>query len=207
MSPRPNTQRAVVYDAADYSRNLRETFMDRPAEKRVLLDFTWPDVLQHVGDSLAVGYASDKWKKKGDYELYKHLAEDPQGAPNKVFCAPGFIVHYDSPQSRVRTIGPMVDFRKVPMPKEFAYLALFEESNLRLFTGGTDTNPKFGPKKDDGCIKVTVANAMLGASKICWSQVSDREDQPFLFLYTETDGVLMVIVGSELAVERDGIVG
>ena len=34
-----------------------------------------------------------------------------------------------------------------------------------------------------------------------------RKKEPFLFVYTERDGILMIVVGEELDVEKDGIVG
>jgi hypothetical protein len=57
-------------------------------------------------------------------------------------------------------------------------------------------------------VKVTVRHGMLGGSKIRWSEkYDDMADQPLLVVYTASDGPLVVIVGEELEIEADGIVG
>lgn len=200
--------RPLIIDAESIGRRYRETFTDKPVKEKVELPFSWPARLQHVGDSLAVAYASDKWKKDGDYDLYKHIAE----APNRVLVVPGFLCSYDRQERRWPTIGPMVSYARVPMPRHFAVLGLFEEADLHLFAAGTDKEPRFGPKKDDGVVKVILRHGMLGASKIRWSARGQQKDQPFIFVYTEPrgadrGGVVMIIVGDELDVEKDGIVG
>jgi hypothetical protein len=92
------------------------------------------------------------------------------------------------------------------MPRHFAILGLFEEADIQLYTAGTKTDPKI--VGDDGIVKVTVKHGMLGASKMLWSVEDPSEkDEPFLFVYTKSAGVLMVIVGDELDVRKDGIVG
>jgi hypothetical protein len=190
--------RVKVYEAEDIARNIRETFTAKKAMKRHAFNFNWPSVWQNIGDSLAVAYASDKWKDDGDYELYKHLAE----SRNHAFCVPGFLRDFDNPKKEWPTIGPMVSFADVPMPREFAILALFEELDLQLHVDGTDDDPQFG-EEDEGVVKVTVAHGILGASKILW----EESPEPFLFIYTEKDGPLVFIIGEELDVLADGIVG
>jgi hypothetical protein len=209
--------RPLVIDAESIGRKYRQTFTDKPVREKVELPFSWPARMQHVGDSLAVAYASDKWKKDGDYDLYKHIAE----SPNRVLVLPGFLHSYDRQERRWPTVGPTVSYARVPMPKHFAVLGLFEEANLRLYTAGTAEAPRFG-QKDDGIVKVLVRHGMLGASKIRWSQTPKPrgavghwpklQDQPFIFVYTEPrgsdrGGVVMIIEGDELDVEKDGIVG
>ena len=196
-----------VYEARDIAQGMRETFSDRPVEYEANLKFGWPDAMQHVGDSLAVAYGSDKWQKPGPdgkryVELYKHLAE----SRNRAFAVPGLLHDFYSPDSSWPSIGPYVSLRGMPLPKHFAILGLFKEADLRLYTSGTDESPAFGEREDDGVMKVTCRHAMLGASKILWSK-DGSEDEPFLFVYTERDGVLLLFVGDELDVEKDGIVG
>jgi hypothetical protein len=200
----PNRRKKVrVYDAADLAMNMRETFQAAPVQEEIEFPFDWPEVMQNVGDSLAVAYSSDKWRESGDMEMYKHLAE----SRNKVLCVPGLIHDYYEPGETMEVIGPYVSYADVPMPDSFAILALFEEIDLKLYVSGTDKAPKFGKGRNAGVMKVTVKHGMLGGSKICWSKVSRRKDQPFLFVYTEDEGVLMIVVGDELDIERDGIVG
>lgn len=208
MRSNRSAARPLVIDAESIGRKYRETFTDKPVREKVELPFSWPTRMQHVGDSLAVAYASDKWKRDGDYDLYKHIAE----SPNRVLVVPGFLHSYDRQDRRWPTVGPTVSYAGVPMPKHFAVLGLFEEANLRLYTGGTDREPRFSTKKDDGVVKVLVRHGMLGASKIRWSARGQRKDQPFIFVYTEPKGsdrggVVMIIEGDELDVEKDGIVG
>ena len=200
---KPNRRR--VYDAEDMAANIRETFQATPSKWRYDYDFNWPDELQFVGESLAVAYSSDKWQeKKGDNILYKHLAE----SRNRALCLPGLIRDYDRPTKPWPVVGPMVLLRDVPMPRHFAILGLFEEADLRLHTGGSQSQPKFAKGKDTGVVKLTVRHGMLGASKFLWSRRKGRrKDQPFLVVFTEEDGVLMVIVGDKLDVEKEGIVG
>lgn len=212
---RPN-RRPVVYDAEEIARGYRETFAARPAEMRHEVSFGWPAVLQNVGDSLSVAYASDKWeKKKKDgsrfVELYKHLAE----SRNRALVLPDLLRDEDAMDQSVETIGPLVSLETVPMPQHFAVLGLFEEASFQLYTAGSDASPRFGRGQDDGIVRVEVRHGMLGASKMRWNEVEPyraqrhREDfdQPFLFVYTESDGVMMIIIGEQLDVTRDGIVG
>jgi hypothetical protein len=193
------TQRVRLYDAGELARNLRTTFTDKPVKGEKELPFAWPVEWHHVGDSLGIAYDSDKWKKDGDYEIYKHIAE----SRNRALVRFGFLRDRHNPAGAWPTIGPMVSFAGVTMPKHFAVLGYFEEADLVLHTRGTDARPEFGPGKDDGVVQVTVRHAKLGASQM----ITAAGDRPFLVVYTESDGPLMFIVGDELAIEKDGIVG
>jgi hypothetical protein len=194
--------RVKVYDSQDIAKNIRETFMDRPAKGETDLPFGWPATWQHVGDSLAVAYASDKWKTPGKYELYKHLAE----SRNRVLVRPGFLHdHYHSGASWP-VIGPKVSLAGTPMPKHIAVLGYFEEADLQLHVDGTDDDPIVG-RGDEGCVKVGVGHAMLGASHIRWDLTGRAKSTPFLVVYSPSKGPFMLIVGEELDVEHDGIVG
>jgi len=198
--------RRRVYDAADIATSYVTTFKDRPVEEREQFDFSWPSRMQHVGDSVAVAYESDKWKAKKNGrrqgELYKHLAE----SRNTAYCVPGLLGDYYESGRDWPVIGPGVDMSDWPMPTHVAMLGRFEEADLDLYTRGTDSKPRFGPA--DNFVKVTVGHGYLGASKILWSERDpDYEDEVFLFVYTRRDGVLMIIVGEQLDIEKDGIVG
>jgi hypothetical protein len=186
-----------------------EIFNDRPWEYYEDLDQAWPRKLQQVGDSLAIAYASDKWrsedcKGRRERELYKHLAE----SRNISFVRPGLLVDFDSRGDQWPVIGPMVSFTGVPFPDSFAILGLFEEIDLNLYTEGTDSQPRFSRDKDEGVVKVTVRHGVVGASRICWSKIDPKEkDEPFLFVYTASEGPLILVVGTDLDIEKDGIVG
>ena len=201
--------RPRVYEAREIAQGMREKFADRPVEFEQHVPHGWPPVLQNIGDSLAVAYGSDKWQDPGPegerrVELYKHLAE----SRNRALVKPGLLRDFYTPNRAWPVRGPCVALVEVPMPREFAILGFFEEANLRLYTEGDDASPSFGHGADDGVVKITVGHGMLGASEILWSRVRrDAQDQPFLFVYTTRDGVLLLVVGERLDVEKDGIVG
>ena len=208
--------RVRVYDAEELAIGMTEKFHDRPWEHRDELPFEWPSAMQNVGDSLAVAYASDKWKKKGngkrELELYKHLAE----SRNRALVQPGLLVDYYRPNKSWDVIGPTVALAPCPMPKHFAILGLCEEVDLQLYYSGTDKDPVFG-KGDEGIVKVTIRHGLVGGGIMQFSQGGSRSkcklaagskhDQPFLFVYTKTQGVQIIVVGEELNVQKDGIVG
>lgn len=203
---RPNRPR--VYEAADVARSIRETFADRAVVDRVHLGHHWPHSLQHIGDSLAVAYASDKWQPQDRFGRrkivdYLHLAE----SRNRCFAVPGLIYDEDRQDRAWPVCGPMVSFERVPMPRDYGVLALFMEIRLQLHVPGPRQRPVI--RGDEGIIRVRFPHAILGASEIQWSQLGrhDMEDEPFLFVYTERDGILLLVVGDELDIEKDGIVG
>lgn len=203
MGATPNRSRVRVYDAAELAEDLARTFTGRkgPVPARQL-GFRWPATWQHVGDSLAVAYLSDKWDR--DWTMYKHLAE----SRNRALVVPGLLHEFDDPRVQRRTIGPRVSLVDVPMPKDWAVLARFEELNLQLHTHGSNERPEFGEDEDDGVVKVVVRHAWLAGSLIQWSEVDeDRPNQPFLCIFTKGAGPLALIVGEELDIEPDGIVG
>jgi len=200
--------RVKVYEAEDLARGMVKTFNDRDVEYVEKYRWKWPRVLQNVGDSLAVAYGSDKWQRKNDKgarpgELYKHLAE----SRNRAFVKPGLLHDYYKRNKKWKVIGPKVYFDEVPMPDSFAILGLFEEINLKLYTGGDDDDPKFGRGRDDGIVKSTVRHGYLGASKFRWSEVGCGKDEPFIFVFTKSEGPLMLVTGKTLDIEKDGIVG
>lgn len=209
MSATPNrSSRVRVYDATDVAVAMRETFYDRECEWETEFDFDWPPVMQNIGDSVGVAYASDKWNPKNkqgrrELEVYKHIAE----SRNRILCLPNAVRWENKRQGSIRTIGPHVSFSGdscVVMPDGFAILGIFKEANIILHVAGTDDRPEFGKHKDDGVVTFTVKHGMLGGSKM---RRSDNRYQPFIFVYTPDDGVMFVIVGDELDVEKDGIVG
>jgi len=199
--------RPKIYDAREIAKNYTKTFKDREVEYEKKVKFTWPRYLQHVGANLGQGYDSDKWKKgslgRREWELYKHVAE----SRNKLLCVPGFLADEET-GTKIKTIGPVFDTFSWPMPDSFADLALFSEANIQLHTVGTDSAPGFGRGQNNGIVAVAVRHACIGCSKILWSREDSRaKDQPFLFVYTERDGVMFMVVGDTLDVEKDGIVG
>ena len=210
--------RVKVYEAEDLAQSMVEDFNARPWEYQDNHDVAefWPAYMHNVGDSLAVAYASDKWKAKNSgkrkSELYKHLAE----SRNSALVRRGLLVDFYEPNSHWDVIGPTVSLEPCPMPAHFAILGLCEEVDLQLYTDGTDSDPGFG-EGDTGVVKVTVRHGIVGGGIMQFSKGGDagacdlkagnRDDQPFIFVYTKTEGVQIIIVGDDLDVKKDGIVG
>lgn len=204
-----NRQRVLVVDTHEIAADYRRVFTKKEPREEVELPFSWPGTLCNIGDSVGIAYASDKWKKDDDYELYKHLAE----SRNRALVAPSLnLVSIENPREPWTVYGPHVSFVGVPMPKHVAVLGYFEEINFQLYVSGGRT-PKFG-RGDEGYARVTIKHAMLAGGKIMWSKVrgSDRNDEPLLVVYTEPrgsdpGGVHIIIRGKKLDIEADGIVG
>lgn len=210
MTALSHKKRPIVVDAHESARRYREVFTKKGVTDERHLSFSWPSEMQLVGDSLAVAYSSDKWRKDGEWVLYKHIAE----SKNRVYAKKDFFYDYRRQSARAKIIGPVKSFGGVPMPKEIAFLGLFSEAHFVFFTGGTDRRPTFsGGTSEEGVKRVFVANGLLGGGLIQWSKIDpSASDQPFLVVYTERSardpgGVHMIIVGEELDIEADGIVG
>lgn len=202
-------KRPIVVDAYEPAKHYREVFTKKDVTEERPLSFSWPSDMQLVGDSLAVAYSSDKWRKDGEWVLYKHLAE----SRNRAYVRKGFLYEYQRQSQKAQIIGPTKSFGGVPMPKQIAFLGLFSEAHFVFFTGGTDRRPTFSKNSPDaGVMRVFVPHGLLGGGVIRWSKLGPHEDQPFLCVYTERTqkdpgGVHMIIVGDELDIEADGIVG
>jgi len=177
----------------DTARALRETFYDRPVEREQTVPWQWPRRLREIGTCQSVMYSSDKWKKKGDREDYKHVAEGPQW----VLARSGFLVHYDSPRSALPVVGPMIDLG--PMPDSFAVLADILGVQIQLYERGGEEGYRL-PDGDDNLFQVDISRAKLGAARF-----PDSGDA-FLIVYTSA-GIDLLIVGKQLDIEKDGIVG
>lgn len=179
----------------DVATKIRETFVDRPAEKRQNVTWRWPRSMREVGKCEAVMYASDKWQKgrgRNWLEDYKHIAEGAQW----VLVRPGFLV--DAHDHReLKLSGPDIDL--YPMPSSFAVLANVLGVQMQFYMPD-DSAEGYALNGDAGLYEVTVAHAKLGAGKF-----PDSGDT-FLFIYTSA-GVEMLIVGEQLEIEKDGIVG
>lgn len=172
------------------ARKMYEDFHDKPSRRRVKFDFGWPKQFQEIGSAEAQMYRSNKWKKNPrDWDDYKHVAEGPQSC----FVVPGFLRSYSDNQP-VDVYGDDVTFED-PMPEYITILAPLIGIQVRLF----DENGKL-PKKGN-LYEITVPHGMLAGARF------PDSDEPFLLVYTKLEGVCMIITGTELDVEKDGIVG
>lgn len=174
---------------------LRETFVDRKAEKKLPVGWRWPRVMREVGRCEAVMYASDKWQKgrgRNWLEDYKHIAEGAQW----VLVRDGFLRDASSGKA-LDVVGPTIELGS--MPGSFAVLADVLGVQLQFYIPGGDDGYELADD-DRGLYEVTIGRAKLGAAKF------PDNGETFLLIYTSA-GVEMIIVGEELEVEKDGIVG
>lgn len=180
----------AVVDTLEDARRIRETFVDRASEKQKKMPFSWPSELQEIGRCEAVMYTSDKWKKVGDYEDYKHIAE----APQEFIARSGFLRSRVGSRWRpMRVHGPTVELIE-PMPKHFAFLSPLLGVQICLYRDNQRRRGEY--------VEVTVPKGLLGGAR------HPETNAPFLIIYTEERGGLHAIVtGPELDIEKDGIVG
>lgn len=180
----------------DVATKIRETFYDRPAEKQQNVPWRWPKSMREVGKCEAVMYASDKWQKgrgRNWLEDYKHIAEGMQW----VLVRSGFLIDDDTRQP-LEPPGPVIELS--PMPSAYAVLADVLGVQVQLYEEADNADGYRLPDSDEGLYEIAIRHAKLGSG-----QFPDSKE-PFLFVYTSA-GVEMLIVGEELNIEKDGIVG
>ena len=147
-------------------------------------------MLQEVGLAKAQMYRSNKWKSNSrDTEDYKHIAEAAQSC----FVVPGFLRHRQG-NKPLQVYGDEYEFDG-EMPPYISILAPLIGIQVHLF----DEQGKL--KKDENLYEITVPHGMLAGANF-----SDT-GEPFLAVYTRAEGIHMIITGSQLDVEKDGIVG
>jgi len=182
-------------DAVD----LRETFVDRPAERADGMPWEWPKRLREVGQCTGVMYSSDKWqKRRGDLIDYKHVSEGPQ----RISVARGFLRDFESDPSgrrRLKVVGPEKNVDG-PLPDSFALLAPLLGMQIRLYQ--QIDGELVLPEGEDGRYQVDTdpEKVMLGAAK------HPKSDETFLIVYDD-EKLLAIITGDILDIEKDGIVG
>jgi hypothetical protein len=177
-----------IADTEKEARRMREVFMARPAKSSHTFSWGWPPTLRHVGKCLAVMYTSDKWKDVGDFEDYKHIAEAPQDL--LLVDSYGF----KNGRANVGLHGQSVEL-VAPMPSHMATLAPLLGLQAQLF----DKSGKLG-KGGDRLLELDIARATLGGA------YHPTSKEPFLCIY-QANGLIAIITGKELDVEKDGIVG
>jgi hypothetical protein len=186
----PNERPHARFGEADAAK-VRETFTDRPAVWREELPWQWPKRVTQIGVGMAVMYRSDKWKKRGEFEDYKHLCESRE--PWALYAAPKFSLE------GIALVGPEEAVKQADMPTSIAILAHFLGIQCRLF-GPSGRSGYALPTGDDGIYQMQIRRAKLAAAKTASGSL-------FLTVYTDDLGPLLFLFGKELDVERDGIVG
>jgi len=168
---------------------LRETFQDKPWEWEEIFSWGWPKTVRAIGVGRAVMYRSDKWKKKGKYESYKHVCESK--TPWELYAAPGFAIEGQ------KVYGEEVALGRERMPGTIATLALFLGLQAHLFE--RDARGLFLPEGDEGLYQLSLKNAKLAAGRT-------KSGELFLLIYVN-EAPELFLFGEELDVEKDGIVG
>ena len=192
--------RLRTYDAEAEAKKISETFKAKPIKKRVELPTDWPSRMQHVGENVRIDYDSDKWKKDGDFEQYAHVAE----SRNRCLVKPGFLAPFASPSKKFPVHGPIVDFCDAPMPKHVAMLARFLGVNILLNAPWT---PGTAPASGEQHVHVQVKHGVLLGGEFQWSKVGLGKNEPFVAVYTEHDGIVMMMMGDRFSIEKDGLTG
>lgn len=181
-----------VIDTKDQAVKTYQTFYAREHEREVPMKFGWPKKMQEIGSGGAEMYHSTKWKKPDDY---KHVAEGSR----TVFATPGFLCREHTSQ-KAKVVGPVIQFEE-PMPKHFTVLGNLLGVQMRLYEAYKNGKGVFAKDSDDGCIEIRVAQGKLGAAK------HPKTGEVFLFVYTLTGGVHMILTGGSLTIGKDGIAG
>jgi hypothetical protein len=190
MIPNRRTYIRNIAQEADEAKRIRETFTDRSASKVQTMRWQWPKRMHEVGQCVAVMYSSDKWRNPGEYEDYKHVAEDEQ----LLFVKPGLLVDEDGDE--LDLVGPTSDLNG-EMPQTIAVLAPIIGIQMRLYV---DEGEGHYLPNEGNLYQVTLPKAMLGAA------LHPDTGEKFLVVYSPSE-VLCIITGSSLDVLHDGIVG
>lgn len=184
------------FGGRDQAIRIRETFQNAPAEHETEMPWDWPHSLRLVGEAYAVMYRSNKWKKnKTEYESYKHICESRK--PWKLYAVPGFVIEHQR-GGVIPFYGESFETPLSQMPASFAELANFLGIQCRLLEkrGGRVVMPT----GDERLVEIQLARAKLAAGKT-------KNGKTFLTVYIESEGPKLIIFGTELDVEKDGIVG
>lgn len=177
-------RRRLVENRRDFesARSIRETFVDRPMQKVVDLAWDWPRTMDEVGVCTAVMYKSDKWRKIGDFEDYKHINESSEDA-HKLLISKDF--ELGLPKG-VEAYVESCDLGK--MPDTVAELAGILGLQFRLY----DKDGSLGEEY----YQLNIVRAKLGAAR-------HANGETVLLVYTKSS-LCCLITGFE--VEKDGII-
>ena len=190
------TPRLRVVDTRKEAEKLFKTFHARNPTREVKVRWTWPRKMREAGVGQAELYESNKWKLDlKEFEDYKHVAEGPR----LTYVRPNWLREFANPNKRIPIVGEEVTF-KSRMPQHFAILGPLIGIQLRLFEKGED-GEIFLPKGKGEVWEVRLRRGMLGGAR------HPETEEPFLFVYTRSGGIGMIITGDELEIGKDGIEG
>lgn len=191
---KPNRRPGYIVETNPDARaaaEIREAFYDKPVDSAFDFEWKWPKTLLEVGRSEAVQYTSDKWKKRGDYEDYKHVAEGPQ----RLYVKPGFLRDFSNSKHELS-----LDCEEVTLPARMPTAV----AELAPILGIQFTPYKWRGNRlvvsDEDPFHVMIQRAYIGAAKL------PGTNETFLVIYTRSE-LCAIITGDILGVEKDGIVG
>jgi hypothetical protein len=174
------------------ARDIRRKFYDQEPSKEERVPWKWPKRMREVGTLEAIMYTSDKWQRPGHLIDYKHRRE----AHQRLLAVDGFASPYGSSE-HLDLVGPIVELEG--MPSSFAVLAPILGVQTQLYVeDGPDGYAL--PPSGKGLYQIDVPGGKLGAAK------HPESGDTFLLVYTKS-GVHAMVVGEQLDVEKDGIVG
>lgn len=167
---------------AERAMRMRKTFTQKSVGGAYRAATGWPAGIRYVGRCLGVAYSSDKWQKDSDFEDYKHIVEAPQD------------LYAFACSATTHIVGAPADIgAKLPdVLAELAPLLYIEAQLVASARGGKEVyhpNPSI----------VQPPAALL------YGGYADKE--PFLCVGSQANGMMFLITGEELNVERDGITG
>lgn len=173
------------------AREIREAFYDKPVEETFDIKWQWPKKMLEVGQSEAVQYTSDKWKKRGDYQDYKHVAEGPQ----RLYVSKGFLRDFANPKKELD-----LDSEEVTLPKRMPTAIAELAPILGLQFSPYEWQGNRLVVSRDEPFHVMIQRAYIGAGRL------PGMNETFLVVYTRSE-LCAIITGDILGVEKDGIVG
>jgi hypothetical protein len=186
-----------VVDTKPEAKKVFKTFYAREYAREIPLHFGWPKEMQEIGVGGAEMYRSNKWMKNlSEHDDYKHVAEGTR----TVYASKGFLREWGSPSKHIEVVGPIVKFED-PMPKHFARLGPLLGVQVRLYMEDEEGGLYIPKPEEGGRYEVSISRGYLGSAR------HPTTGETFLFVYTEADGVHMILTGGSLTIGKDGIAG
>ena len=186
---------------AERSRSMREKFLGAPLQSGGAYNsgLLWSPTYTAIGRGAGLGYTSDKWREKSDFQDYKHIAEGPQ-----VIWASRAVTSGSSIERNLDGEPWAFEPPDWVLPEVGAELApaLFVEVELY----GTPTH------RDEGYRRILLPQAMLfgGYARRPGSDPDSRRASDyrcFLAVGCKAGGLAILITGSKLSVGRNGVEG
>jgi hypothetical protein len=172
--------RVRIVDTEELARRDRETFQDAKSTRKVQLTARWPSELIDIGEGWGVLYFSDKW---GTKDKYKHLRESNW----RILVSPSFKMKFeDGDDIRKNPDATEVYEVEGEMPRHVAYL-------------GKCLGVQ-GILNDGRVVHIEIPGGHWAAARS-----PENPDRAILIVYS--DDVHIVIVGDDLGIEKDGVVG